>query len=163
MLQGRQEEMKKGAVIAIFYMLLAILSLVLSCYLPSTSPPSTPDTTPTTPQIIITYSSTTMTQIGFATQPSSGHVYLVLDMTIENQGYDSFNLNPFYFAVVVDNVRHGIAIAVELDNGLKAAAMLNGDTVQGKLAFEIPQEASTTDFRVVYQALAHYNIEWIEQ
>ena len=159
--------MKKGAVIAIFYMLLAILGLVLSCAPPLTPPPpapdSTPDSTPATQQIIITYSSTTMTQIGFATQPSAGHVYLVLDMTIENQGYDSFNLNIFYFAVVVDNVRHGIAIAVELDNELKSTALLNGDTVQGKLAFEIPQEASTADFRVVYQALAHYNIEWVEQ
>jgi hypothetical protein len=156
--------MKKGAVIAIFCMLLAIPSLVLSCYVPSIPSPSIPGSTPATEQVVITYSSMTMRQIGFASQPSPGHVYLVLDMTVENQGYASFKLNPVYFAVVIDNMKYGIAFVVELDGVLASATLLNGDKVEGNLAFEIPEEASTADFQVIYQSLTpHYNIEWVEK
>jgi uncharacterized repeat protein (TIGR02543 family) len=124
------------------------------------------ETPPTTPIIIITYSSMTTTQIGtgfFPDEPESGNVFLVLDMTINNQGYDSFNTNQFYFSVIVDNVEYSTAFVVHLDNKLESVDILDGGTVQGKLAFEVPEKVNILGFEVVYDAWDWYNIEWIRQ
>jgi hypothetical protein len=125
-----------------------------------TTPSLTP--TPTIQKILIAYSSTVMTQIGtgdFPDRPSSGYVYLVVDMTIENQGYDSFSSNPFYFSVVINNVKYSTAFVTELENELQPVDVLNGGTVQGKLAFEVP--TGTTTFSPIYEGFSNYNIQWV--
>jgi hypothetical protein len=121
---------------------------------------------PVTQKITITYSSMTTTQIGtgyFPDKPDPGNVFLVLDMTIKNQGYDSFSTNQFYFSVIVDNVEYDTAFVTELDNELKLVDVLDGGTVRGKLAFEVPNKVTTLGFEVVYGAWNDYNIEWVRQ
>lgn len=152
---------------------------------PSPTPTPTPAPTPTptprptatltpvpTPvpvgqQIIITYSATTMTQIGtgyMADTPKAGYVYLVLNMTIQNQGYDSFSVNPFYFSVVVSNVKYHTAFVTELDNELGWADVMNGGSMSGNLAFEVPSSVTYSGFHPTYEAfLTTYNIQWSGQ
>ena len=61
---------------------------------PTTSYSPPPPTTGIGRSIIITYSGATATQIGtgsFPVKPASGNVFLVVNMTIQNQGYASFS------------------------------------------------------------------------
>lgn len=154
---------KNLTVLVLALVLLASL-LLPACAKPAPAPAPTP--APTTQRIVITYSSTTMTQIGtgsIANTPSPGSIYLVLDMTIQNQGYDSFSINPVFFSIVVNNVKYSMAFIMGLDNQLKLVDILNGGTTQGKLAFEVPSQVTTTGFQVTYSAFEPYNIQWVKQ
>jgi hypothetical protein len=126
-----------------------------------------PAQTPTLDKkIIISYSSDTMMEIGsgyFSDKPRSGYIYLVLDIMITNQGYDSFSVSPYNFAVVINSVKYETAIVTELDNQLISAEVLDGGTINGKLAFEIPLGISTSNLEVVYDSYESYDIIWTER
>ncbi len=131
---------------------------------PTPAPTST--FAPVNPKIIITYSSTTMTQIGtgyFPDTPRAGNVYLVLDMTIQNQAYNSFSVNPLYFSVVVNGVKYDTAVVIKLQNKLQAANVLNGETMSGNLAFEVPSSVTSTGFQPTYEGSGTYNVQWTRQ
>lgn len=94
-------------------------------------------------------------------QAKSGNTFLVVDMTITNNGYSEFSTNPFYFSVIVDNVKYNTAFVYNLENELGTRTILNNGKISGKLAFEVPE--SVTDFILVYEAFRTYNIEFIEK
>lgn len=128
--------------------------------------PRAPAPTPATRKVVITFSSTTMTQIGtgiLADKPEAGHVYLVLDLSIENQGYDSFSASPFYFYLVINNVKYSTALVFNLENELMSVDVLDGGRVTGKLAFEVPLEAVTRGYQITYEGFETYNIEWVRR
>jgi len=129
------------------------------------TPTATPTPSPPSPtkQIIIKYSATTMTQIGSWDKADEGYTYLVLDLDIENDGYDSFSTNPFYFCVIVNNVKYDSAFVFELEDELKLVDLLDGGRVSGKLAFEVPEEVTSLGYQVKYESWEEYNIKWIER
>ena len=49
-----------------------------------------------------------MNQVGEWNKADPGYTYLVLDLDIENRGYDSFSTNPLNFSVVVNNVKYNV-------------------------------------------------------
>jgi Domain of unknown function (DUF4352) len=123
-------------------------------------------TTASTSKSVVTilYTATAVSQIGtgdFADTPKSGDEYLIFDMTIENQGYDSFSVNPFYFSLIANNVKYSNAFVSNLDNELNSVDVLNNGKIEGQLAFEVP--ATTGNFSLEYDGFETYNINWVQQ
>ena len=154
-------------IIILAVLLVLLMGLILPGCVPSTpsSPAGAP--TPTVPEtakkIIIRYSSSTMNQVGEWNKADPGYTYLVLDLDIENRGYDSFSTNPLNFSVVVNNVKYNVAW-VTTENLLKAVDLLNGGKANGTLAFEVPTEVSSAGYQIRYAGfLTEYDIEWIKQ
>lgn len=114
-----------------------------------------------TGKITISYSGVTYNKIGKYNTPKSGNVYLVLNLNIKNQGYDSFSINAFNFSLVANNIEYSPAFVSELDNELPAINLLNGGNTNGKICFEVP--IGTSNYNLTYDSYKKYNIEWIKQ
>lgn len=134
----------------------------------ATTPPSTPTSTPTetptsTPEskVIVEYSGTKKDKIGsgtFADTPDEGNVYLILDITVKNKGYDSVSTNPFNFGVIVNKQKRDAAFVTNLENEIETVELMDGGTESGKIAFEVPE--GTTEYELVFE---DYNIEYVER
>lgn len=125
--------------------------------------PFSPSPSETARRIIIGYSSTTTQRIGEWSEAEPGYVYLVLDLHIENQGYDSFSTNPLFFYVVVNNVKYSAAFVMGLESELKAVDLLDRGKTAGEIAFEVPPEVSSAGYQIGYEAFRKYNIEWVKR
>ena len=115
-------------------------------------------------KIIVEYSSYTTDIIGdgefFADEAKSGSTFLILDMTISNNGYDEFSTNSFYWKVLVNNIEYGTAFVIHLEDELRLVTLRDGGKISGNLAFEVPEDV--TDFEMIYDAFRNYNIEYIQ-
>jgi len=125
--------------------------------------PPAPGVSETAKRIVIEYSSTTTQQIGEWSKAKPGYVYLVLDLHIENQDYDSFSTNPLFFYVVVSNVKYSVAFVMGLENELGTVDLLDGGKATGRIAFEVPSDVSSAGYQIRYEAFRQYNIEWVKQ
>jgi len=168
--------MKKVIILVMFCALLSIVSVVTSCTpsnptppvlpTPVSAPSSTPLTAPSTQKVIITYSATTTNQIGtdvLQQTPQAGNTYIIFNMTIQNQGYDSFSINPSIFSLsanVANNLQYPPTF-VNLDNPLPTVVLLSGGIVTGELAFEVP--AGISNWWINYMTFSTYNIQWVKQ
>ena len=138
-------------------LILATVMLGLSCSpATKTSPPGAPEsnTAASNPVIAITYSGT------FAGQTASGLLKLVVDVTIENGGYESFNTSPDNFSVTVDNYSYQV-----LSKDLQTVDLPSGDKISGKLIFQVPPEAASTrvGYEIEHSGRTLHNIQWIKQ
>lgn len=130
----------------------------------TTAPPSAPSAEG---KVSIRYTSSTMAQLGESSwgQADPGYTFLVLDLDIENQGYDSFKVYTALFSVVVNNVSYDeVGFAVEASN-LKSVDLLDGGRVTGTVAFEVPVEVSSAGFEPKYwdYGYTECRVEWIKQ
>jgi hypothetical protein len=123
---------------------------------------TTATATPTsTPEVDIEYSATTTSQLNQFETAGSGNVYLILDLDIENKGYDSFTTNPVYFYVVVNNVRYGFT---GIENQIQIVDLLNGGKISGEVAFEVPQNVMSLGYQPIYDTgWQQYNVKWIKK
>jgi hypothetical protein len=123
----------------------------------TTSPEPTTDPNPqSNPTITISYSVRTAdsitTKYGFDMHSDSGTNFRIVDMTIKNIGYDSFNTNPYWFSAIADNVKYNYDYH-EMD----IVDILNGGVFSGMLVFQVP--VSVLSFTLGYDAfLSEYNI-----
>ena len=127
------------------------------------SPTPTPTSTPN-PTALITISYSSTTQIGTAMFPdelSPGFVYIIVNMTIQNNGYESFDIYPQNdFYAVADSVLYSTTPVSYLENELPGEfGILDGGTVTGSLAFEVPE--GTTAFSMQYEGYG--NIQLVQQ
>lgn len=139
---------------------------VLACVSSTPSPPgqpSAPSASDTTKMVTIEYSSTTTQQFGEWSKAKPGYVYLVLDLHIDNRGYDSFSTNPLYFYVVVNNVKYSVAFVMGLEDELKVVDLFSGGKTAGRIAFEVPAEVCSTGYQIRYEAFRDYNIKWVKR
>ena len=117
--------------------------------------------------ITISYSSTPASLIGtavFLSEPGPGFVYEIVNMTIQNNGYDSFDVYPQTdFYAVVDGLEYSTTAEVSyLENEFPdELGILDGGTVTGNLAFGVPE--GTTAFSMQYGGYGDYNIQWVQQ
>lgn len=121
--------------------------------IPASTPAVTATTTPySQPTIVITYTS------AFRLEPGSGTL-LIVDMTIENMGYTSFNTNPGYFSAVVSNLNYSCDLAA---SDLKLVDLPYGGKFSGKLVFKVPAgtASSKVGYNLVYSGMRPYNILW---
>ena len=170
--EGEMRTVLWSALAVVFILVLLIPAISCTNMLPkvvhvTVTPATNSAPKPTqTQRIVITYSATTMTQIGTvysAEIPDNGDVYLVLDMTIQNQGYDSFLLDPGNCLVWVQQVRYYTA-EIRLEGMLSPATVPDGGTVSGKIAFEVPSSSlSNTGFQPTYINAPKYTIQWVRQ
>ena len=145
---------------------LAFASVLLMLMINQQSVSSTNPTPTPTPQpsknIAISYSTEKVPYIvgQFGVDyPNSDKLFLEVNMTIKNNGYDSFSTNPLWFSVVVENVKYGVDSETYIVNNWDTVDVLNGGIFKGTLVFQIPSTA--TSFTLGYEGfLVNYNIIW---
>ncbi|MEM2955231.1 MAG: DUF4352 domain-containing protein [Nitrososphaerales archaeon] len=113
--------------------------------------------------ITIKYTYTTMDSVS-SWKADAGKTLLVVNMTIENHGYDSFYLDPSNFEAVVDSVvyRHSIITHFLDDVGyipMQPVYLLDKGKVVCAIAFEIPKDYQSISLRHIWAL--QYNIEWV--
>ena len=137
---------------------------------PAATTPAITTTAPTTAtaatrekQILIKYSGSAWPEIGGHIYPESGNAFLVVDLTIENQGYDQFNMIPLGFEVTVNKTKYNADISSSSDIAgvLQPQLLKNGQSAVGKLAFEVLSTTFISDFKINYTQSAGYNIVWV--
>jgi hypothetical protein len=136
--------------------LLFSLAFVVSQYLAPTAESK---------NITISYSAETAdvvtTIYGDDIQSDSGRDFLILNITIDNNGYDSFNTNPYWFKVTVGNIAYRFDYHLVLMENWMTVDVLDGETFQGTIMFQIPESASS--FTLDYEsAFNEYKIVWSE-
>lgn len=113
-------------------------------------------------------------RVGFY-KPRKGNIFLIVTLTIYNNGYKKFNTNPFLFKLEVDDVlysfdsstyslnsetyhRVGSKQSEKSGHGsLQNVDLLNGGEVSGDLVFEIPN--GYQDYKIIYDGYRTYNIK----
>jgi len=136
---------------------LAAVILSLSCSPAAKTLPSglsAYKTAVSNPVITITYSGI------FAGQTASGLLKLLVDLTIENRGYESFNTSPESFSVKVSKYSYRFS-----ESDLQTVNLADGDKIQGKLAFQVPPEAATTrvGYEMEHSGKPLHDIQWFKQ
>ena len=155
--------MSKKKLIGIIVASVIGIFVVLAIAIPS-EPTSTPSTTPTSKEIVIGYSSYTTDQIVEWNRADPGYTYLVIDLDIENRGYDSFNTSCSCFLVIVNNVKYEYSDAVlDLEDCLRNVDLLDGGRISGKTVFEVPEEVVRSGYQLKYESWEEYSIQWIKQ
>jgi hypothetical protein len=147
---------------------LSLTGMLFSCS--SVTPGKTTATTAqidTSKRIIVTYSTTFEDQVAsvVVTQtPTVGSVYLIVDMMITNEGYDVFSPTQYNFQVTVDKKKYSRAFAsYQLDKPLQTVDIPDGQTVEGKLCFEVPTKVTTMGYEIAYVGAQNYYIQWIQK
>lgn len=110
-------------------------------------------------QITVSYTSEQSNKIGDYSEAPIGKVFLIVTMTIKNNGYDEFNLNPNYFSIIIDSIKYNYASETfSLPNKLDSSAeILDGGSITGSMAFIIPTGA--TEYKLQYSRdYKDYNI-----
>lgn len=88
--------------------------------------------------------------LGGGNAPSSGEMFRILKVKVENRGYDVFEFSPYNCFITVDNVRFSPGYA---DSSLSRAGyappissgtLLDGGKLEGYMYFEIPYTSSTS-------------------
>jgi hypothetical protein len=115
--------------------------------------------------IAINYSTTQVQQIwnGFSYDtPSSGNTWLIVNVTITNNGYDSFDTNPTWFHVVAKNIAYNYDPETFTVNNWSTVSVLSGGTYSGALVFQVPvgSTISAMKYTGFYGAFQSYNIIW---
>ena len=153
MLPPLSENKKLGEVVKKIIWLISIVIALLvmvsgGCVSPSSTPP--PSNQPSNPTIFITYAAV------FTTQD-----FLIVDMTIENKGYDSFNTSPEYFSVVVANGEYSYDPS---RSDMETVDLPDGGKLSGKLTFQVPSGTASNrvGFSMKYSGVRLYNVWWNE-
>jgi hypothetical protein len=123
------------------------------------------------PTITITYSETYM----WVKETSS--LYLLVYITIRNQGYESFNTNPEYFTLQIGEIfgKPGPQPPVQFDglltnardgsySDMRAYDLQNGAEISGVIAFKVPVTIfkSMESEKISYSGIRDYHIEWVK-
>jgi hypothetical protein len=140
----------------------------------ATSIPPLPDYTATpspvsVKHIAITYSISTKQSItwsgssgySYDVQADSGKMFVEVKMTITNNGYDSFNTNPYYFNLVANNVKYDHDANTYLVDDWDTVDILDGGTSQGTLVFQVPTSESSLSLGYE-RAFTTYNVVWTQ-
>lgn len=125
------------------------------------NPAAATDSTPVQAQaqksIDISYSAKKQDSIGQFGQPKEGKVFLIITMNIENKGYDKFNTNTFNFNLIANNIKYDVATeSFSLDDKLDSVDLLDGGSIKGSIAFEVPANIGT--YQLKYEGFGSQNI-----
>ena len=138
-----------------------------------TNQPSPHSTASQKRHIEIQYSFTIMDEVecsigdyDYEVRAGRGKHFVVVSMTITNNGYDKFNTSPYSFKLIQDNIKYNIHL-----NGLSIAGhewesvdVMDGGTFRGALMFETPSEWETYSLsnEAYTSSLRHFDIVWKE-
>jgi hypothetical protein len=100
------------------------------------------------------------TKSGDEMHSDSGKYFLIVNMTIKNNGYDNFGTYPYFFHLIADNITYDYYFnLLEMENW-ENVDIRNGGTFEGTLVFQLPESVSS--FTLDYDAFQDYNIFWNE-
>jgi hypothetical protein len=128
---------------------------------------SNTETTTTTYEgqvIVITYSVTTSGEMAGKwsfSPPRAGYFFLILNLNIENHGYNKFSVSQYFFTITVNGQEYTASYVNGLPDKLVSGDVHDNESKGGNLAFEVPE--GTTDFEIVYRYASSFNMQWIEQ
>ena len=99
----------------------------------------------TSPVIDLNYTAVTKTSVAYTlggsdryVQSDSGNLFLVVNMTIKNKGYEPFSTNPYYFHALSDGAKHDFDNSTfYVDNWFPEDVSI-GEIFEGTLIFQIP-------------------------
>lgn len=82
-------------------------------------------------------------------KPKKGKEFLIVTVTLKNNGEDEFDYNPYNFSVQDSNgsVTDITFTTVDSDTSLEAGSLVSGGKVSGTLAFEVPKNDKKTVLR----------------
>jgi hypothetical protein len=95
----------------------------------------------------------------FNGQTALGNLNLMINMKIENHGYESFNITPSIFSVKVGEFLYNVR-----ESQLQEIGLPDGENAVGSLLFHVPPDAKVprTGYEILYTGPDHYNIRWIK-
>ena len=87
--------------------------------------------------------------------------FLVINISIENRGYETFNTAPERFYVMVSNARFNFDPAL---SDLRTLDVPDRGKILGKLSFEVPSGtvSSKAGYSLGYTGDRSYNVQWFE-
>jgi hypothetical protein len=107
--------------------------------------------------LLINHSAELKDYIGRYTESLPGKTFLVIDMMLENHGYSTIDINPNYFAIVIDKVVYPYDKATySTESPLTSSALLNGGKISGYLVFQIPSDKA--QYTLVYAGPEKANV-----
>ncbi|MFZ3058287.1 MAG: DUF4352 domain-containing protein [Candidatus Methanoperedens sp.] len=112
---------------------------------------------PQSQNIIISYSAKKVNLLGQVTEPKKGYVFLVITMNIENHGYKEFQVSPYSFDLVANNIKYKASGgSYLLDDKLDSVDILDGGSLKGSVAFEVPSNIES--YQLQYSYFGDYQI-----
>jgi hypothetical protein len=130
------------------------------------TPTPTPTATPTPAGIITMVKKDSLffcddpIDIGFS-YPGSGSndIFLLLDLSIENCGYESFKVYLSNFFITIDNVKYNYdSYTFSISDHLKSVELLDGGKTTGKIIFMVPKTG--VEYEWGYDTWQDYNIKY---
>jgi len=100
--------------------------------------------------ILLNKSAELSNYVGEYAEASQGKTFLIINMKLENHGYQTFSVNPNYFAVVIDNVAYPYdSSTFSTKSPLTSATLLDGGKTAGYLVYQVPKGTTTYNLRYV--------------
>jgi hypothetical protein len=111
--------------------------------------------------IVIKFTERYQKEISYLYKASQGYTYLIVTLEIHNNVNRTFDSDPDNFYVVVNSIKYARDYATyDLPDALKPLEVLEGGTLSGSIAFEVPE--TTTDYTLGYSALfTVFEINWV--
>ena len=154
----RRKKYLVAGVILLCCALVASIPLWLPRFLPQTStiPPEQ------TQEIDIAHTLTSRNDTGVGV-PKSGYVFIDFSLTVMNCGYQSFQVGPSQFDLLINGVKYTVALNAtsRLAKPLSPQILSNQMEVSGSLAYEVPagQVPDIPLTPLVYNG-GTFNIQW---
>jgi len=116
-------------------------------------------------EVVITYSAHQVDEIGtllITYTPKAGNIFLILDITVENFGYDTVPLEPLSFAFVVNGTKYKRSVVVGLEKEMLLGIVKNNASNISTLCFEVPE--GTVDYDLQYTpSEGNFTIRFVKQ
>jgi hypothetical protein len=87
--------------------------------------------------------------------PKTGKKYVIVDISVYNNGYDEFYVNPIDFKLIADRTSYYYE-GIVLDDELECTSLNSGHCVHGKIAYCLPEDAQLQNIK--YVGIGDYNI-----
>jgi Domain of unknown function (DUF4352) len=112
--------------------------------------------------VTITTSISVASSIG-SNFPTPGNEYLIVNMTIKDEGYSSFEVSPVEFTASTAGVAHNYDDATfSLNNTLQDVELQSGEIASGGVAFQVPLGSTGSTFSYSTGASGlYYNVNWV--
>jgi Domain of unknown function (DUF4352) len=112
--------------------------------------------------VTITISTQTVSSIGYSI-PAPGSEYLVVNLTINDKGYSSFDVSPLDFTVTTGVETYSYDPATfSLNNSLSDVELQSGGVASGGVAFQIPIDSTGYAFSYSTGLTgSYYNVNWV--
>jgi hypothetical protein len=94
--------------------------------------------------------------------PSSGTELAIVNLTIENSGYEAFETSKTYFSAVVNGVAYKYDSTCYANDLLPDTKIADGGIAKGNVTFTLPAATLGSDIALQYTGPGTYEISWVK-